>query len=727
MSRKPLNDRIIGVPMDRVDGRLKVTGGATYSAEYTVPGLTFGVLVPSTIAKGNIGSLDTRKAEWAPGVLAVISHLNAPPVPGYQKAAAAPNAIPTYRIFNTDKIYFYGQPIALVVADTLERAVYAATLVKAQYKSEKPQTDFKAFMGQAEMTTQAKKNPSSPQGISIRGREDAWKTAPVSIEQEYVLPSEVHNPMELHGLIALWDGDDKIVVYDKTQGVKSTQHALAQAFGLSEDNVTVHSRFVGGAFGSALRTWPHEIAAVLAAKVVKRPVKLLLSRDQMFTMVGYRPHTWQKVALGATPDGQLVGITHEATGQTSTYEEFTENTLVMAQMMYACPNVTTRYKILHLDIGTPAPMRGPGESTGAFALECALDELSYALKMDPIELRLRNYAETDPSNNKPWSSKYLKEAYTLAKERFGWDKRNPEPRSMRAGEWLVGYGMASGTFGAHRGSATARARLGADGTLVIQSAASDIGPGTATAMTQIAADAMGISPDKIRFELGESSLPPAPTEGGSNLAASMGSAVVAACNQLRQQLALPPAQGSADTSALPSPPDYPALLRQMNLPYLEVTTESKGGAEQQQYSMYSFSLHLVEVHVHPATGEVRVKRVVACVDCGKVINHKTAGSQMIGGGVGSIGMALTEEVAIDHRFGRVVNNNLADYHVPVHADIPPIDVIFIDKPDPYLNPMGTKGLGEISLIGGAPAIANAVFHATGKRIRELPITPDKLI
>ncbi|HMH24679.1 MAG TPA: xanthine dehydrogenase family protein molybdopterin-binding subunit, partial [Puia sp.] len=460
-----------------------------------------------------------------------------------------------------------------------------------------------------------------------------------------------------------------------------------------------------------------------AARLVKRPVKLTLTREQMFTLVGYRPLTIQKIGLGASNDGKLVGITHESHSQTAVYEEFTENAVAVSRFLYNSPNANTRYKVVPLHVGVPAPMRGPGEATGSFALESALDELSYKLNIDPIELRLRNYTYTDPERNLPWSSKFLKECYQLGAERIGWDKRSASPMSQRDGEWLVGYGIGCGAFGAYRNKTSAKIKLLPDGTVNIQSATSDIGPGTATSMVLIAADILGLPADKITFELGNSSFPVAPTQGGSQTVSSVGSAVHDACIALKQKLYGLSGLPEDSTAAI----DYSSVLQQHGLPVLELTLESQAGEESKKYSMYSFSAHFAQVHVHPLTGVVKVKKLVAVVDAGKIVNRKTAGSQMIGGAVGGIGMVLTEEAVFDDRYGRYVNGNFADYHVPVNADIPDIEAIFIDKPDPVINPVGTKGIGEISLIGVAAAVANAVYNATGKRIRELPITPDKLV
>ncbi len=736
--------------MDRVDGRLKVTGAAKYSAEYELPNMAYGVLVGSTITKGRIKSIDTKAAERAPGVIAVLHYQNAPKVPGYIQAAHPTEPKPVgqpHRVFYDDKVYFNDQPIAIVVADTLERARYAARLVKAQYEEDKHATDFLKHQSKAILPTHAQRNPKHYLNDYVKGKEDAYKGEPLKVEGEYVIPTEFHNPIELQAIVAHWEADNRLTVYDKTQAVIGTQNAFAKEWNIPVENVKVIATFVGGAFGNGLHTWPHETAAIIAAKKVNRPVKVMLTREQMFTMVGYRPFAWQKMGMSATKDGKITAITHEAIGQTSSYEEFTESVLQQTRMMYTSPNITTRYRILPLDVSTPIWMRGPGEATGAFALESAMDEMAYVLKMDPLEFRIKNHTDRDPERNLPWSTKFLTEAMQMGAEKIGWKNRKLEPGTLRNGEWLVGYGMGVGTFGSHRNRASARAVLRADGTVLIQSATTDIGPGTGTAMVQIAADAMGMDPSKITFELGSSLFPPAPSQGGSATVASVGSAVQAACNSLKKKLATM-ASGNAESSfkgakyedlafkdgqvSLSSAPNtklsFTDILKQQRLPELEATEESKpDNPERNKYSMYSFSVHFAEVQVHPLTGQVRVTKMVSCADAGKIVNKKTAGNQMIGGAVGGIGMALTEGAVIDDRFGRYVTKDFADYHVPVHADSPNIEVAFVDKPDFIGNPLGTKGIGEIATIGVAPAIANAIFNATGKRIRELPITPDKLI
>lgn len=722
---------------DRVDGKAKVTGTADYAAEQTLSGLVYGVLATSTAAAGTITAIDTKAAERAPGVLAVFTHQNAPEIPGYAQSKS-PNPGQSrgggLRIFNDNVIHFSGQPIALVVADTFERATHAASLIKAQYGKEEPKTSLE------EAIKTGKPVEGNNFKEAVRGEKDAWKTAAVKVEGTFTMPIHVHNPMELHATIAHWTGEDKLTVWEKTQGPVSAQQSIAAAFKLEPKNVQVIAHYVGGGFGAALRTWPHAVAAVMAAKKLGKPVKLVLTRPQMFHSVGYRPEAIQHIAIGANTDGKLVGMRHEAHALTSTYENFTEGVVKQTQQLYACPNVTTKYNIYPLNLSTPTWMRGPGEATGSFPLECGLDELSYALKIDPIELRKRNHADVDPENGKPYSSKFLKEAYDLGAEKIGWNKRKPQPRSMQEDGWLVGYGMSSGMFSASRGGASLKALLMADGTLVLQTAVSDSGPGTATAMSRIASEALGIPMNKIRFELGDSSLPPGPTQGGSTTTSTLGTTVTAACDSMKKKLtgllktqesevALQDVQFEKEEMRIKggSRISYTDALKAAGVQQLEVMETTGRNPEMQKYSAYSYSVHFVKVKVHPLTGVVRVDKIVCAGDAGKIISPKTAESQMIGGAVGGIGGALHEEGVIDHRYGRWVNNNLADYHVPVHADVPEIEVVFVNKPDPVLNPNGAKGMGEIALIGFAAAVANAVYHATGKRIRSLPITPDKVL
>lgn len=715
-SQQSLNRAPFTEGISRVDGRLKVTGAAKYSAEYNMPNMVYAVFAVSTITKGSIKSIDTKPAERAPGVVQVITYLNAPKVPGYQtgKDPSKPaNGSGPLRLFVDDTIKYNGQPIAMVIADTFERATFAASLIKATYSQEAFDTDAAKNMDKAF-------KPHRSEDYK-RGNPDDWKNSAVTLEEEYIVPIEVHNPMELHAIIANWTADDKVEVFAKTQGVKSTQNNIAQAFSIPKENVQVTTKFVGGAFGNALRTWPHEIAAVMAAKVVKRPLKLVLTRELQFNSVGYRPYTWQKITMGATNDGKLTALIHEATGQTSSFEEFTEGSVNMSRFMYACPNVSTVYKIVAVDMNTPTWMRGPGEATGAFALESAVDEMAYKLNMDPIELRIRNHADTDPETNKPFSTKYLKEAYQLGADKIGWKDRPSKPGSLKEDGWLVGYGMASGVFGAFRGQATVKATMLSNGMLLLQTAVTDIGVGTGTAMTAIASDTFGIPSSKIKFELGDSSLPPSPTQGGSSITATVGSAVHDACRALKEKFQQVAGNGGTDH------PDYAKILKDKGLNQLDVTITSSASSDSRKYSSYSYSVHFIKVKVNPLTGVVRVVNVASVADSGTIASPKTARSQIVGGAIGGIGMALMEEAVLDHRFGRYVNADLAGYHVPVHADIPQIDTVFVNKPDYVVNPMGVKGMGEIALIGMSAAVANAIYNATGKRIRELPITPDKLI
>lgn len=742
MDKNPKNP-----PIDRVDGRMKVTGGANYFADFDLPGMAYCVIVGSEIARGTIAGIDTKRAMSAPGVLGVFTHQNMPSIPGWDAPvggqadgpAPKPKTDETYRILSSPKILFDGQPIAIVVADSFERATYAASLVKATYTKQTARTDLPKHV--AEGVTPSGRGA----GDYLRGKADGYKEAPVTLEANYTVPIEVHNPMELHGILAHWTGADSLMIYAKTQGVNAIQQAMAEAFKLNPKNIHVHTEFMGGGFGMGLRTWPQETAVVAIARKLGRPLKLVVSRSQMFTLVGHRPYTVQTIQMGADRDGKLIGIAHAATAETARYEDFTEATVNMTKFMYACPNVSTRYRLVRLDRSVPIWMRGPGEATGAFALESAMDEMAHKLNLDPIEFRLRNYTETDPEHNRPYSSKHLKEAYQKGAEAIGWTNRKPQPGSAREGDWLVGYGMSTGTFNAFRWEASARALLKADGSLTVQSAVTDIGPGTETALTMIAHNVLGVPIHRIKVEYGDTSLPKAPTQGGSAIVSAVGSAVFDACTTIKKELIalaikdggplagrqadeLTLADGVLSVSTEPGKKvAVTELMRTNNLTVIDKTRESKGGPELQNYSMYSFSVHFVQVRVNPQTGAVRVAKAVSVADSGRIVSPKTAASQLIGGVTGGIGMALTEEAVIDHRFGRFVNNNLGDYHVAVHADVPAIETIFIDKPDPVINPMGAKGMGEIALIGFAGAVANAVFNATGQRIRDLPITPDKVM
>lgn len=723
--------------INRVDGFAKVTGSATYSAEYKTAGVVYACLVGSTIAKGRIKTIDTKKAEWAPGVLAVITHLNVDKPAGYEKAKDKHNFGQPLQIFKDDSVLYYDQPIALVIADTFERMRYAASLIKADYFKEEHSTELKK-------AAEKEKKVETDKGNDYhRGEHDGYKNAEVVLETEYTIPTEVHNPMELANIIAKWEGN-KPILYTKSQGVEGTRRSVAGVFGVPVEDVEVHAEYLGGAFGMGLHTWPYEIAALIGAKKLNRPVKLVLHREQMFTNVGFRPYTIQKMGLGATKDGKLTGLTHEAVAMTSSYEDFMEGTVNMSRFIYDCANVSTRYRIVPLDTCTPIWMRGPGEATGSFALESAMDELAYKLNLDPIEFRKLNYAEKDQEQNKPWSSKFLLECYEGGMERIGWKNRKNEPGSVKEGNWLVGYGMGTGTFGCYRSPTSVKAKFLANGDLVLQCSVNDMGPGTATMMTAIGAEVIGLPAESVVIEMGKSGLPKGPTQGGSATTSSVGSAVHDACNLLLNKIIElgsknPALKGIAltdltfENGAVSSKKDksksvtLAALLSSNKLEDFEVENLSKAAEEAKKYSIYSFSVHFVKVLVNPNLGKIRLAHVVSCADIGTVISQKTSAGQMFGGAVGGIGMGLMEALEIDHRFGRPINNNFADYHVPVNADIEKQEVFFVNKKDPISNPMGTKGLGETALVGMAPAIANAVFNATGKRVRDLPITLDKII
>ncbi len=739
MNKIFLHTSIPAADLDRIEGRLKVTGKATYAAEYNLPGLCYGVLVDSAIAKGRITALNTKAAEAAPGVVTVISHLDRPLVAAWEGDNKAPARADNreFRVFYNNEIYYDRQPIALVVADTFERATYAASLVKAQYEKEQSQTNIKTNLAKAVPAKRAKDYK--------RGDDTALLTSPYKIEVEYTTPFQVHVPMEMHAATIVWDGPDKITVYNKTQTVKGAQGDIARLFGLKMENVTVHSPFVGGAFGSSSRIWPEEVAALLGAKKTGKPVKVMLRREETFNMVGYRPASVQKFAIGAQADGTFTAISHEAIGSVSSYEQFTERITDPSKALYNCPNVIATYNLVPLDMSTPCYTRGPGETSGSFALESGIDELSYLLKMDPLQLRLKNFADKDPENGKPWSSNFLKECYGQGASAFGWKNRKPAPMATRQGDWWIGSGMAGGIYHANRAPATASATLRADGTLLVQTSVSDTGPGSATVMVKIAAETMSIDPHKVEFQWGHSTLPAAPGQYGSITTASTGSGVHDAVIALQEaiKLLLIAKKDSAFSNVVPGDIlfsdgaifikdkstrlQYADIAKAVGEVEVKVTHDSKPSEEKEAYSSYSYSVHFVEVAVHATTGVVRVTRVVSAVDAGSVINQKTARSQVYGSVAWGIGIALMEEGVVDHRYGRYINNDLANYHVPVNADIPPIDVIFIDKPDTILDPMGAKGLGEVGLIGFTAAIANAVYHATGKRVRDLPITADKLM
>ncbi|MBT2793172.1 xanthine dehydrogenase family protein molybdopterin-binding subunit [Paraburkholderia strydomiana] len=737
--------RASGVPHKRVDGRLKVTGAAQYAADFTANGLTYGFVVSSTIAAGRIVSIDSSAALALPGVLHVLTYQNRAELPREDKPykdMVAPGGSPLRPLWD-DRVWYSGQPVALVLAESLELARHAASLVDVRYESAPHRTD----MGEALMDAEP---PSTEKGgfdppPPPRGDADAALASAVArVDAFYSTPAEYHNPMEMHGCTVVPDEHGHLTVYEKTQGVVNTKSYLTAVFGLSDDQVQVVSPFVGGAFGSGLRPQYHLALAVMAALELKRPVRVTLTRQQMFTFA-HRPQSIQRVALGAGADGKLQAVIHEAVSETSQYEDYCDVVVNWAGQLYQCDNVTLGYKVVRLDVPTPADMRAPGAAQGLFPLEVAMDELAESLQMDPLELRLVNYAERDANKNLPFSSKALRECYREGAARFGWEKRPLAPRARREGTELIGWGMATGAWDAMQNEASARAVLTRDGQVTVSSSTADIGTGTYTAMTQIAADALGVPLHDVVFELGDTRLPKAPLEGGSWTVSSVGSAVDVACKRLHNRVVELARQhggarfagvaredikragkqivcgsGTEDAIAIDT------LLERAGLESLEEQASVKPHEKQQAYSMGTHSAVFVEARVDEALGTVRVTRVVSAVAAGHIVNPKTAANQVAGGVVWGISMALHEEGQFDHDIGRQMNHNLADYHVPVNADIHDIDVLFVEEHDDIVNPLGVKGVGEIGVVGVAAAVCNAIWHATGKRVRELPITLDKL-
>ncbi len=741
-----MSEKSVGQPLDRVDGRLKVTGGARYSAEMPIANVAYGVMVMSTEANGKIAAVDAAAAEAVPGVLKVITPANALRLPKPPDTPGAKSGRPQERklqVLQDTDVFYQNQPVGVVVAETFEAASYAASLVRVRYDAQKPRTEMAKEKKHAYRPEKANQDPTDSQRGDI-GQGMAQASAHVS--QTYHTPVENHNPMEPHATLAVWEGD-KLTVYDATQGIFGVRRVLSKAFGLLPGDVRVVTYFLGGGFGCKGSVWSHVILAAMAARQVGRPVKLVLTRQHMFGPVGFRPRTEQKIQLGAMKDGALTAIGHHSHSQTSLFDEFVEPTAAATRILYNSPNAETSHRVVRLDAGTPTFMRAPGEASGTFALESAMDELAYALNMDPIALRLKNYADTDPEEGKLWSSKSLRACYQTASEKFGWKERTPAPGSMKSDDGkLIGLGMATATYPVRRSPSSALARLLPDGTAYVQAGTQDLGTGTYTVMTQTAADALGLPPEKVRFELGDTEMPETPVSGGSQTAASTGSAVHAAGLAARSQAiglavadAASPLHGLAEADVdvkegrLFSKTDpakgetYAALIARQNLPKIEATIKSAPGEEKQKYSMHSFGAVFAEVHVDPDLGEIRVTRLVGAYGVGNILNAKTARSQLLGGIVFGVGMALLEQTVADTRTGRVVNPDLAEYHVPVNADVPDIDITFVPESDPHVNPLGVKGIGEIGITGVVAAIANAVYHATGKRVRDLPITLDKVM
>ncbi|HTW82716.1 MAG TPA: xanthine dehydrogenase family protein molybdopterin-binding subunit [Candidatus Sulfotelmatobacter sp.] len=727
---------MIGPGVPRVDGVAKVTGAARYSYEEPLPGVVYGVIVPSAITLGRIVAIDEREARAVPGVLEILTFKNAPKV----NADAGDRKL---KLLQDDRVWYDRQPVALVVADTFERATDAASRLRVHYVEQPPTTTIDG-RGADEFTPKsANRNPPDTSRGDFAA---AFAGAPVQLDLHYVTPREFHNPMEPHATQAVWNGE-RLTVYDASQGPDARRDSIAKVLGIAPADVRVITRFVGGAFGSKGGTNPHTLLAAMVAKIVRRPVKIVLTRPEMFGGFGNRPHTEQRIRIGARHDGTLVALAHDVRTSVSRYDDFIENCAVITRMLYAVPNQVTTHRGVRYDVVTPTYMRAPGESSGSFALESAMDELAYATGVDPVQLRLRNYAESDPDSGKPWSSKSLRQCYLQGAERFGWSRRTAAPRSMRTPDGLlVGMGMGTATYPSNRSTAAANVTLNADGSVVGSSAGVEIGTGAYTAFTQIAAESAGVPVSRARFVLGDTELPDAPVAGGSQLTASVANAVAAAGEDLRRKLAAlvsgadGPLHGASYDDLVFADgrvalahdagrsETYPAILQRAGR--TSITGTAKTVADRstpKPYAAHAFGAHFVEVHVDPDFGMVKVARVVSAFAAGRIVNARTATSQFLGGTVWGVSMALHEGSQEDLRSGRIMNATLENYLVPVNADIGSVEIVLVDEADPQVNPLGIKGIGEIGNVGSAAATANAVYHATGVRVRVLPITPAALL
>ncbi len=689
--------RAIGAPLNRIDGVQKVTGAATYAYEYPVEGVTYVFPVQSTIARGRVVSIDASAARALPGVIAVLWHENAPRLAPLDDAELA--------VFQSDAVAYRGQFVAAVVAETSEVARQAADLIAVRYEEQPHDVELRA--DRADLYKPEKVGPFYETDTVSGDVEAALTQAAVSLDHTYTTPAEHNNPLEPHATTAIWS-DEGVTVYDSNQGAHSIRDAVATAFRLPPERVRVIAPYVGGGFGSKVFPHPHVILAVMAAQMTRRPVKLALTRQQMFALAGYRTPTIQRMRLGAERDGQLTAIAHDVVEQIARIHEFAEPTAVPTRVMYAAPNRRTTHRLARLDVPANSWMRAPGECPGMFALESAMDEMALACGLDPIELRIRNEPAVDPETGRPFSSRGLVACLREGAQRFGWAQRDPQPRARRDGPWLVGTGVAASTYPALQFPATARVGVDRAGRYRVGIAASDIGTGAWTVLTQIAADALEVPPERVQLEIGDSSLPRAFMATGSTGTGSWGWAIFDAATALRARLheeygGIVPAEG------------------------LEASGAFETNPEAQQFSMHAFGAQFAEVRVHVETGEVRVPRLLGVFAAGRIINPKMARSQLLGGMTMGLSMALHEASVLDPRFGDYVNHDFAEYHIATNADVGTIDVTWIDEEDPHVNPMGAKGIGEIGIVGTAAAIANAVYHATGIRIRDLPITLDKLL
>jgi xanthine dehydrogenase YagR molybdenum-binding subunit len=724
----------------RYDARAKVTGAAKYSAEFQPPAdPVYAYIVQSTIASGRITSIDQAAAMKSSGVLAVMTPFNAPKLP---VSGPQPPARRHITMLQEPDVFYNGQPIAVVVAHTLPEAMQAAALLRIRYQESPAKLHFERRLGEA----RPPKSPGREPATQTRGDLAAgMASGAVTVDQTYTTPYQHHNPMEPHATLAWWEGE-KLTVHDSTQYITGDRMTIARTLGLPVDNVHVECPYTGGGFGSKGSTWSHVILAAMAAKVVQKPVKLALERPQMWGPVGGRPATVQRIKLAATKDGKITGASHDVIVHTSVMEDFLEPSADQTRMLYSSEACETSHKLVDMNLGVATFMRAPGESTGTAALETAMDELAIALKMDPVQLRLVNYAEKDLGSDKPFSSKHLRACYEQAAERFGWSRRNPEPRFTREGNKLIGWGMATATYPANRSAAEAIVRILPDGSAFVGCGSQDLGTGTYTIMAQTAGNALGIDPTMVQAKLGDSTLPKAPVSGGSQSAASIGPAIAAAAMQAKLKVAqlaindpksplhgaaiadIAAAHGRLFLNTAPGKSDsYVDILSRNGGQPVEATGSAEPSEDHTAMSTHSFGAVFAEVAVDLDTHMVEVRRMVATYDIGTLMNDTTGMNQLEGGIVWGVSFALHEESHLDNKFGRYVNNNLAEYHVPVNADIGKLDVTVLNIPDTKFSPLGARGIGEIGITGAAAAVGNAIFHATGKRVREFPITLDKLL
>ena len=738
----------IGTATSRLDGRAKVTGAAKYAAEFNQPGLAHASVVTSTIPRGRIARIDTSEALAVDGVIDVLTHQHRPYLASDDSAYkddVAPEGSP-FRPLYDDRILFNLQPVALVVAEESEIARFAASLVRVEYEQDEHATDLEGERGVAtapNVAADAAEDPfvtPKPRGNS----KQAIAAAATRHSGEYFVPIEHHNPMELYASTVIYEDGGRLTVYDKTQGVQNVQQYLHRVLGMEAEDVRVLSPFVGGAFGSGLRPQYQAVLAALAARSTKRSVRVVLTRQQMYAL-GHRPAMIQQIEVGANAGGTLDAIAHEAITVTSRFEDYHRQETGWSGLLYKSDHASYAHKLARLDLATSCDMRAPSAASAVYALESAMDELAIALKLDPLELRLRCYSDHDQHKNRPYSSKGLRECYRQGAEAFGWAGRTPEPRSMRDGTDLVGWGMATGVWEALQVPITVRIVLTANGHAEVACATSDIGTGTYTIMGQVAAEMLGVPLDNVTIQLGDSTLPQSPVEGGSWIAASVSNGIVTTSEAIREELLrlakqMPTSPLGEASSAEVALADGRLMSKQDQARAISVAdimrhagvdriTQEKSTtfADDGSHAHNTHSAIFAEVKVDEQLGVIRVTRIVSAIAAGRILNTKTSRSQIMGGVVWGIGMALHEETLIDHTFGRIMNANIAEYHVPVNADVHDIEVIFVDEPDDKVNPLGVKGLGEIGIVGVAAAIANAVYHATGRRVRDLPITLDKLL